>query len=209
MHLAFLIAAAVGCTVLLAQVGMQLLGLGGGDDVGGHDFSGHELGADFGGDADFSGDELAGHELSDAPGHHAETNLFFGVITFKSVSAFIAFFGLTGLAAEELGIHSGALQFVLACLAGLAAGAVVVALMRLLVSFNTSGTVQLNDVVGQTARVYLSIPGGGRECGKINVEVNGRELELQAYTLGKPIPTGTSVEVVRRGEGETFEVVWV
>ncbi len=193
MHLAYLIAAAIGCTLLIAQVALQLLGLGGGDDVAGHD---------FGGDADLGGDGDVHTDI-----HEGETNLFFGVLSFKTLSAFVAFFGLSGLASAELGVASAGLQLLIAVLAGLAAGAVVVVLMRLLVSLNTSGTTRLEDAIGKTARVYLSVPGGGDGHGKIIVDIGGREVELLAITPGPTIPTGAAVEVVKRTEGETFEVV--
>ncbi|MCO4764501.1 MAG: hypothetical protein KC502_23530 [Myxococcales bacterium] len=185
MDLAYLIAAAVGCTVLVAQVVLQLLGMGGGEELAGHEMSG---------DIDF---------------HEGESNLFFGVLSFKTLSAFVAFFGLTGLACGQLGVESAALQLLISALAGLTAGAVVVVLMRLLVSLNSSGTSRLQDAIGRTARVHLSIPSGGTQQGKIVVDIGGREVELLAITNGPEIPTGAAVEVVSRTEGETFEVVRV
>ena len=190
MHLAYLIAAAVGCTILVAQVALQLLGLGGGADV---EFDGHDHALDGMDQADFQG----------------ETNIFFGVLSFKTLSAFVAFFGLTGLACAEFGVTSNLLQFALSATAGVFAGAVVVVLMRLLVSLNTSGTSRLQDAVGKTARVYLSVPSSGTGHGKIIVDLGGREVELLAVTNGPDIPTGAAVEVVARTEGETFEVVRV
>ncbi len=191
MHLVYLIAAAVGCTVLAVQVVLQLIGLGG-DEVG--DF-------DHAGDVDHVGD------IGDADG--GESNLFFGVLSLKTLTAFIAFFGLAGLAAGRLGITNQGLTVLLAGVAGICAGAVVVVLMRLLVGLQSSGTARLEDAVGRTAKVYLVVPGQMKGRGKITVDVGGREMELSAVTPGEEIPTGAMVEVTRRVEGETFEIIRV
>lgn len=181
MDLVYTLAAAVGCTALLVQVGLQLLGMGG-DDV---------------------------HLDADVEVHEGEGNFFFGVLSFKSLSAFIAFFGLAGLAAGQMGVESSALKLVLAGAAGTAAATVVVVLMRGLARLQSSGNIDLDKVVGRTARVYLRVPPSNTGSGKITVEVDGRELELSATTPGVEIPTGAAVEVVRRVEGETFEIVRV
>ncbi len=189
MHLIYLVAAAVGCTVLAVQVVLQLIGLGG-DEVG-----------DFGhaGDVEHAGD------LADADA--GESNVFFGVLSLKTLTAFIAFFGLAGLAAGQMGVNNAVLTVFIATVAGLCAGAVVVVLMRLLVGLQSSGTVNMEDVVGLTAKVYLRVPGHMNGQGKITIQVGGRDLELSAVTPGEEIPTGALVEVTRRLEGETFEII--
>ncbi len=178
MDLVYTITAAVGCTALLAQVAMQLLGLGGDSD---HDM-GHDIEA-----------------------HEGDGNLFFGILSFKTLSAFAAFFGLAGLAATQAGVESDALRLTIALGGGMVAGAMVMFLMRGLSKLQSSGTVDLEEAVGATARVYLVIPQGGGQ-GKIIVELRGREVELLAQTDGPTIPTGASVRVVRRLPGDCFEV---
>ncbi len=180
MDVVYTITAAVGCTALLVQVGLQLLGLGGDGDA---------------------------HLDADVEGHEGDGNLFFGILSFKTLSAFAAFFGLAGLAAAQGGIESDALRLVLAIGAGIAAGGVVMVLMRGLSKLQASGTVNLDDVVGKTASVYLSIPAASKGDGKIMVEVQGRERELTAITAGPEIPTGATVKVTKRMAGDRFEVV--
>ena len=181
MNTLFLITAAIGCTVLVAQVGLQLLGLG----------------ADA-----MTGD--VGPADVDIP--DGESNIFFGVLSFKTLSAFVAFFGLGGLAAEEAGVASGMLQVLIAIGVGLVAAAVVVVLMRMLFSLNVSGTSRLTDAVGKNGRVLLSVPANDGGRGRVVVDIGGREIEVFATTQDAEIPTGSSVEVVRHTEGETFEV---
>lgn len=190
MHLVYLITAAVGCTLLAVQVIMQLIGLGGEDMPGG----------ELAGDVD--------HDLhADVHDGAGESNFFFGVLSFKTLTAFTAFFGLAGLAAAELGIESQALTMVLALLAGMSAGVMVMLLMRLLVGLQSSGTAKMDDAVGRTAKVYLRVPGHMKGRGKITVDIGGREVELAAVTPGEEIPTGATVEVTRRVEGDTFEII--
>jgi hypothetical protein len=179
MDLVYILSAAVGCTALVIQIVLQLIGMDGGD---------HDVHTDV--------EHLEG-----------DGNLFFGVLSFKTLTAFFAFFGLGGLAAAQLGVSSGALQLVLALLAGTAAGAVVVVLMRGLARLQSSGTVELDRLVGATARVYLRVPAGNKGAGKVIVQLDGREFEVQATTPGAELPTGSAVEVVRRVEGDTFEVI--
>ncbi len=183
MHLMYVISAAVGCAALGLQVVLQLLGMGG--------------------DADMHFDVEAEVDLD---GAEAESNLFFGFLSFKSLTAFLAFFGLTGLACQSLGVDSGALTLVISVLAGVAAATVVMLLMRGLGKLHASGTPDLDEAVGQTARVYLRIPAGNGGAGKITVVVGGQERELEAITHGPELATGAQVKIMRRLAGETFEV---
>jgi hypothetical protein len=184
MHLLFLITAAVGCTLLAIQILLQILGL----------------------DHDFAGDLHVDAHAGDG-GH--DSSFFFGLLSLKSLTAFLAFFGLAGLAADELGVQGGPLKLVIATLAGVAAMAIVVLMMRGMVALQSSGTLRIEKAVGQTARVYLRIPGQNAGTGKITVQIDQREVELQAMTPGPTIPTGAMVEVVRQIDVQTFEVTRV
>jgi hypothetical protein len=178
MDTVYTLCAAVGCTFLVVQVALQLFGIGGGDT-----------------DLD-----------ADVEAHEGEGNLFFGLLSFKSLSAFVAFFGLAGLATSQAGIDSDALRLLIAALSGTAAATVVMLLMRALSKLQSSGNVNLDDLVGSTAKVHLSVPGGKSGSGKIMVQFNGREIEVMAMTEGAEVPTGAVVQVTRRIDGETFAV---
>lgn len=183
MDVVYTITAAVGCTALLVQIALQLLGMGG-----------------EGGDA---------HLDADVEGNEGDGNLFFGILSFKTLSAFAAFFGLAGLAAAQSGVTNDLLRLLLAIGAGTAAGGVVMVLMRGLSKLQASGTVDLDNVVGKIANVYLSVPGHSKGDGKIMVEVQGTERELTAVTTGPDIPTGATVKVTKRLAGDRFEVIRV
>jgi membrane protein implicated in regulation of membrane protease activity len=191
MHLVYLITAAVGCTLLAAQLGLQLLGLGGdAADVGHGDLG--DLGDGHVGGLEI--DHVGDLDHADA----GQSNLFFGILSFKTLTAFLAFFGLSGLACEELGLESEPLILAISTTAGLSSAVVVAMLMRLLVGLQSSGTLDLRRAIGKTAKVG---------SGKIHVIVDGREVELNAMTRGDEVPTGALVEVVQRLDGATFEVI--
>ena len=59
----------------------------------------------------------------------------------------------------------------------------------------TSGTVSNRQFIGQPGSVYLSIPGGRSNPGKVTVRFNGATRELKAVA-DEPIPSGAAVEVV-------------
>jgi hypothetical protein len=69
-----------------------------------------------------------------------------------------------------------------------------------------SGNVDPAAAVGQPARVYLRIPENNAGKGKITLVLQGRTVELNAFTHGAAIATGSEVRVVRQVTGDTFEV---
>ena len=191
MHDVFFWSALIGCTLLVVQVILQIVGLGGDHDVD----SGH-LDTDIHTEMDHPGD----------PAHGTDGNLFFGILSFKALVAFAGIFGLTGLSLEESGL-SAFNHMALAVLAGLLAMVLVAYMMRMLHRLSSSGTVVIQNALGHTGQVYLRIPGGGAGQGKVTIELQGRSVELLAVTDGDPIPTGKQVKVVEILGNETLKVI--
>jgi hypothetical protein len=119
----YLICASVGGTLLVCQVLLGLLGLGGHHDVGGGD---HDLGHDV----HDSIQDAHGH--SDHPGHddHAQQSWFVGVLTFRSIVAALTFFGLAGLTSSVNFKHDPQVSLGVALLGGALALFAVAYLMR-------------------------------------------------------------------------------
>jgi hypothetical protein len=209
MHTVYLIAASIGCTLLLLQVALQLIGAGteGGGDAVGHDV-GHDLGHDSGlsGHLDSDGDALD-HSHHAGQGQPAGFHYLSAALSLKSLSAFVGCFGLAGLATEEAGWDSLVAALGVAVSVGLAGVVLVVGLMRGLAALEVSGTVANSTALGHSARVYLRIPADRGGTGIITVQVGGREVEFKAVTAGTSIATGAVVEVVRQVDADTFEVV--
>ena len=210
MWYVYLVCAAVGGTILVCQFAMTLLGLGGDHgDLGGGD--GHfELGHDAGHAGGHGGDAHTdaahdGHAGDQDQQQHVSSNWLFGVITFRTVVAALAFFGLAGLAGtqSELGYPT---TLVAAIAAGVAAMYGVHALMQGLHRLNEDPTVRIRGAIGRAGSVYLRVPGQRAGSGKVTVIVQGQSLEFQAMTPHDTIPTGARVRVVGILDRETVEV---
>jgi membrane protein implicated in regulation of membrane protease activity len=182
----FLFCAVVGGTVLIVQFGMTLLGLGGG---------GWEDGAGLGDDAGHFEAAVSDPSGHDAHGHHGSSWLF-AVISFRTLVAAAAFFGLIGLAAQSAGQPVG-VQLLLAGLAGLSAMYGVHWLVRMMGSLGEDHTLRVQQALGQEGTVYVPIPAQGQSAGKVQVAVQRRLVEFEAVTPGaRPLATGTKVRVV-------------
>jgi hypothetical protein len=208
METAYLVCAVAGGTLIACQFLLTLLGMGGHHDTGGgHDLAGHDAGGhDGGGDHGDSHDGSVHDADHDAHGGSSATNWFLSVLTFRTVTGAVAFFGLTGLfltraeAGEAMAL-GGAL------VAGVGALFAVSWAMRSLSRLNIDGTVSIRRAVGADGVVYLSIPGSNTGAGKVHVTVSGRLVEYKAVTAEKDLPTGAKVVVVAVVDSDTVEVL--
>jgi hypothetical protein len=218
----FVVCASLGGTILVLQFLLTLLGLGGhslGIDVPhdvGHDFGGvdHDFAADVHDGAagiphdttmDHAGDHAAGERsAASAALHHGSTWLF-GVISFRTVVAAMAFFGLAGLAAQGAGA-SAVNTLGIAVAAGAAAMYGVYCMMRAMGSLRADGTVHIQRAVGRHASVYLPIPPANSGLGKIQINLQNRTVEYLATTAGEAIPAGATVVVTDAIGSDTVQV---
>lgn len=180
----FAICAGVGSVILLLQLLFMVVGLGGEDSL----------------DADLHADS----HLGDAH----DSSWFFGVLSFKSLVAALAFFGLAGMGGELQGWPLY-VSMVLALGAGTVAMIVVAWLMRLLYRLNAEGTVRIENTVGSTATVYLTVPGRRGGAGKVTVRLQNRTMEYAAVTDGDDLRTGMPVMVVGMAGPDLLEVASV
>ena len=133
--------------------------------------------------------------------HHIPMLRFF---TIRDAVAF-----LTGVGWGGLMLISWGLPEWVAVLGGLTIGisfaAVVVLLMWLLSSLASSGSVNLRNAIDRQGEVTLSIPAHGEGCGKMLLSIQGRTIEIEAFTPGNAISRGTRVRVIRlEGGGMLF-----
>ena len=189
-HAVYFWSALVGCTLLLIQVILQVIGLGGDGDF--------DAGA---ADVDVDADLDAGD-----PAHGTAGNLFFGVLSFKALVAFAGIFGLTGLSLDDSD-YSSFQRAAISVVAGLVAMVIVGMLMRMLYNLGSSGSIVLGNALGHQAEVYLRIPAAGEGRGKVTLEMQGRTVELDAVTDGDAIATGKVVRVVEVVGNETLKVM--
>ncbi|HSJ63374.1 MAG TPA: hypothetical protein VK922_05630 [Gemmatimonadaceae bacterium] len=132
-----------------------------------------------------------GHDV-----HAGDTHLGDGLdlVSVRSLSAGVAFFGLTGAGVATSGWPL-LLAVPAALLAGTAATFIVAYLMRAMRRLEDDGSEQIENALGQTATVYLRIPGNREGTGKIHVPMQGRTVEYQAVTPGGELPSGSLVVV--------------
>jgi hypothetical protein len=140
---------------------------------------------------------------SSGEAHASDTG--FGLFSVRTVSAFMTLFGLTGWAGIRAG-WSTTLTLFAALTAGLIMLFAVAWLFHAQKRLASSGTVNPANAVGKTGRCYLRIPALNGGKGKITVAVQGRTIELSAFTNGREIATGAEVRVVRQVTPDTFEV---
>ena len=204
MALLFLVCAVVGGTILICQFVLTLVGLGGEHSV---DFS-HDMAHDFVGDAghDASGGDAHGTGSDDhEAGQQHGSSWLFAVISFRTLVAAVAFFGLVGSAAQSAGQPVG-VQLLLAIAAGIGAMYGVHWLVRSISRLGEDATLRVKNALGQEGTVYVPIAGGRAQAGKIQLKVQNRLVEFEAVTsMPERLATGTKVRVIGMA-GNVLEV---
>ena len=206
----FVVCAAVGATVLVLQFLLSLVGLG--SDTFGLDTP-HDVGHDLGGgDHDLTGGDAHG-DVADDSSHgpdHGEgqhgTVWLFRALSLRTVVAALAFFGLSGLAAQAAECPPWE-SLLIAVGTGLATLYAVYWLLCATRSLKAEGTVRIHRALGKEATVYLRIPGHQKGSGKIQINLQNRTMEYLATTPGDAIPTGAKVVVVGVQDSDTVQVL--
>lgn len=178
----FLFMALLGGGVLVVQLGMMLLGLGG---------EGFEFDADLDVDADLPD----GH--SNQGGHHGAQYgaWFWEVLSIRTLSAFGAAFGIVGMASRSYG-QSPIAAGTYATLAGLAAMYGVWWLFKQIFRLESSGNEDIENALDLPAKVYIPIPSQNRGMGKVTLTMQNRTVEYRAITdEASDLKTGEHVTV--------------
>jgi len=189
----FLIAAVIGGTVLVCQFLLTVVGLGGHDVDSGFDggLDGAELPEDIG-----TSHHTTIGAAADAEFAHPDSSWLFGVLSFRTLIAAAAFFGVAGKAAISAGFQQST-ALVLAVLVGMSAMYGMYWIMKLIGGLNSSGNERIDNALGQTATVYIPIPAAGHGAGKVQLSMQNRIVEYRAVTDDdSKLNTGETVEVV-------------
>lgn len=134
--------------------------------LGGHDAS-----------HDVQGDDALAPAGQEGPLGGAESYLAW-LVSVRFWTFFVAFFGLTGLVFEGLGLSTGWLTLVVAIATGSISGGGAMFVLRRLTKDETNSAVSTGDYVGRTGRVLVGFAAGG--VGKVRVEVKGSSIDLLA-----------------------------
>jgi membrane protein implicated in regulation of membrane protease activity len=194
----FLVFAVIGGTVLVFQFVLTLIGLGSDSDVPDDlpDDMPHDLSVDAG--HDVSAD--AGHDAS----HAHDSSWLFGIISFRTLVAAAAFFGLGGLAATSAGWEMF-MRLGTALVSGAVAMVAVHGVLKMLGKLGDDATVRIHKALGQEGTVYVPIAAAKERAGKVQLKLQNRIMEYEAVTAGDRLATGARVRVVAI-RGNTLEV---
>lgn len=220
LEYAALLVAVPATLVMLIQTVLLLFGLHNESDAdGGFDDGDIDLDADFDGDVDADVDidvDLDGDLDADVDDGELDADgadddgpgLFAGlrVLTLRGVVAFLAIFGWGTLWLLRIGLHPAiALFFGVAM--GIWAMILVAILLRLALQLQEDGTVDIQNTLGLSGTVYLTIPAARRGEGKVHLVVQEQLREFQAVTdEPESIPTGSQVRVMGVSDRDTLVV---
>ena len=187
-ELFFLTCATIGGTVFMVQLVLLFTGVIG----------------DVDGDAD--GDFDADHDVDGDVAPHGGADFSFKLLSLQGVTGFLMMFGLIGLSMLKQ-FHTG---LIASMIGGVASGLITVYLISWLFTLfrrmQHSGTMNLNNAVGQEGTIYLGIPADG-EVGKIQVAIQSRLTVMDAVSEDKSeIKTDTRVRVVGITSGNILVV---
>jgi hypothetical protein len=147
-----------------------------------------------------------GHVHSGDGGLHAHSGDGLDLLSVRTISAGALLFGAIGMWLRASGIPL-LFTFPAALLAGGAAAVGTAFLTRQMMRFESSGSLQLENAVGQPGTVYLPIPPQQQGFGKVHFALQGRTVELRAVSReNNLLPTGASIIVVSVVDNDTVEV---
>jgi hypothetical protein len=129
------------------------------------------------------------------------------LVSVRALAAGAVFFGAAGLTLARA--LPDWLATVLAVPPAVAAAALTAWLTRLMFRMESRGNLRLDDAGGQLGTVYLPVPGSHSGTGIVQFTLQGRTVELRAYTRQPDaLATGSAVLVVSVDpETETAEVI--
>lgn len=106
---------------------------------------------------------------------------FLRVLSVRTVTAGLAFFGLAGMAGVKSN-SGGWITFIIAFCSGLLALFLVYFLYRLISSLRSDGAVTAETLPGSEGNVYVRIPPKRSAPGKVIVNHQGRSMEYEAFS---------------------------
>ena len=146
----------------------------------------------------------------DADGHvdfgeHMDTGVGdFRLFSIRSLVSFFAFFGWGGVIAYENGVK-GFPALAIAFASGFLMMLLTALLLWMILRMQHSGNISADEYIGCPGTVYLKIPAGRSQFGKVTVSVKGTRQEITAVA-DEEIERGAPVKVVEQIDGRRFLV---
>ncbi len=190
--------------IVVIQTILLMLGMGnGGEGMDVSDTSGlcdgshggADIGTDMGADVGDAGDFVDGtHEFYDGgnPADFGVAQLF----TLQGIVTFLCVFGWSGVICMSLKLHI-ALAVIISLVLGFLAMVGVAKILQLSAKLTQNGTINMKNLLGQKATVYIPIPPECKGEGKVTVSAGEIFGEFSAVTDGEEtIPTGRTVRII-------------
>ena len=140
------------------------------------------------------GDHDADFDLDTSDGSF-DTDPSMNLLTFRNLVNFCLGFGWTAVLMHDK-IQSNALLIIVSVIVGVLLVTVVMWIFKWLSGMQQTGNIDVHkSAVGCEGKVYLTIPGGRKGEGKVQISINNAVREYDAVTDGETIPTGTAIKV--------------
>lgn len=134
-------------------------------------------------------------ELSTDMDVETDHGIGFQFFTLKNLLGFFTLFGWTGLGCLDMGLALFP-TLAISTASGLIMMTIMATIFYFMSNMTDSGTINVKNAIGQTGTVYLMIPAKRGAIGKVNLEIQGRNMEMNAITDDETeIPTGAVVMV--------------
>ena len=145
-------------------------------------------------------------DLDGAVEAHMDSTGAFELFSLLSVLAFFMGVGWMGLACRVNWGLGSAVSAVSATAFGLSLMGLSAGLMYAVRQMTHEGRYDVKTAIGQTAKVYLTIPARGRGQGQVEVKVSGRHKVMPAISTNEEIPAFSRVTIVDVVGDETYVV---
>jgi len=122
------------------------------------------------------------------------------LFSIRGIMAMLCVGSWSGIAISEAGVN-GILTVILSVGIGFAALVGMAFLIKLILTLQSSGNIELSNAIGKVGQVYLQIPPKMSGMGKVNITLQDKYSEFNAMTTDEtPIKTGEIVRVVATDE---------
>ena len=119
----------------------------------------------------------------------------FQFITLNGIVGFFTIFSWTGVAGTHVGWGQW-LTLIIASVSGLLMMVLMASVIYMMLKMNASGTMKINEAIGRSGEIYLSVPAARANTGKIQILVGGLLRTLDAVTDdNEAIQTGKQARV--------------
>lgn len=127
------------------------------------------------------------------------------LFSIRNLINFLVGFGWGGICFRDT-ISNNFLLTVVAVIVGIVFVLIFFWVKKQAYKLQSNGAFDIKKCEGKMANVYLRIPGHDEGKGKIQISVGGSIHEIDAFTLGDPIPSGKRVKILKVTDNGTLEV---